>query len=423
MISTNEFESVACQWQETIKILIQSFNRILTKYLTYEPKIDSITEHIYQKSFYLFRITNKNIFTEVSIILKILLNSQILDFRRKQTLLEEMETWLKKNKNQGQAVHDMMNILMTIIEDIAFISVKSHFQLLMRIYIEIVYFSSFSDEYSTYFYNLEILTKAFLKNLFFFLNSEDKNMDSIFMLFVNCLPEMFITKIINKKANETGCNFLSTFFDEIIVNLHRISIQNFKIIFEKLFLLVSLRSLPSYTSILETEKECLYVLFYEKLKLVVEKLIEFKMKHFCLLICDFLHSKSLLINEIFELKNIKFREKIIENEVAIASSLIFYVLQNCGQLKTIKTFDFPKFLNFTHTFKNNFLKIESLIGLKLEDKYDNDECFVAKFYKHLMLLLYHSMPTSLKFQVLHFLKSEFSFYAENLRHNQIIDKK
>ena len=128
MMSTQEMESVAIQWQETIKVLIQSFSRILAVYMNYEPKVASVTEHIYQKSFYLFRITNKSIFSEVSIILKNLLNSNLLDPRQKLTLLEEMETWLRKNKNQGQAVHDMMNILLSVTEDTDFFASSQNFE-------------------------------------------------------------------------------------------------------------------------------------------------------------------------------------------------------------------------------------------------------------------------------------------------------
>lgn len=422
-MTTQECESAAHQWQETIKILIQSFNRILTKYIVYEHKIESITEHIYQKSFYLFRITNKNIFTEVSIILKILLNSQILDYRRKQTLLEEMENWLKKNKNQGQAVHDMMNILTTILEDINFVSIKTNFQLLMRIYTEIMYFSSFSDEYSTYFYNLEILTKNFLKNLFLFLNDHEKTTDFIFPMFINCLPEIFVTKIINKKANETGVVFLGVFFDEIMINIKQISIHNFRGILEKLFLIVSLRSLNIYITMIETEKECLYIIFYEKLKLLIDKLIVLEMNDQILVIFELIQNKFLLLNEMLQLRNVKFKEKIIEKECNICIGLIFYGLAKIEQFSPQNFFEKFHFFAFLQNFKNCFLKIDFLFGIKIEKQLDKDECFLNCLYKSLASLLRGFGQISLKFELVCFLKTEFGFYADLLKNNQSMDKK
>lgn len=62
LVSHEDLETISKQWQETMKILIQSFNKILQKYLQYSDRQDTILEKMFEKSLYLFRISSKNIF-------------------------------------------------------------------------------------------------------------------------------------------------------------------------------------------------------------------------------------------------------------------------------------------------------------------------------------------------------------------------
>lgn len=422
MLAAPEFDSAATQWQETVRTLIQSFNRIVTKYLAFEPKVPSVTELVYQKSFYLFRITNKTIFTEVSLTLKALLTAPVLIGRQKQTLLEEMEAWLKKNKNQGQAVHEMMHILGAVLEDTQFVTEREHFQLILRIYVEILYFSAFSDEYSTYFYNLEILTKVFLKNLLAFLTNGTEASKMVFPLFAAALPELFVTKLINKKANETAVSFLGTFFDEIGALLESLSSAQLKQLLEKLFPVVSLRSVSNYIAFVEAEKEAIYVVFYDRLATLVERLKEVKKSSHLLVILELFAQRSLLANEIFQLRSVKFRERVIEREAQIGSTLSLYVIDAAHDCRKIPGFDFENSLSFVDSFKFNFMKVEGLFGLHLEDQKDPDECFLTLLYKRLEERLKDATDIALQLQVLLFLKREFTKASGTFRSHQLVDK-
>lgn len=53
----------------------------------------------YTKSFYLFWVTGKSIFCEVTAVIKNLLGSKYLQITQKQTMILEIEQWIKWNKN------------------------------------------------------------------------------------------------------------------------------------------------------------------------------------------------------------------------------------------------------------------------------------------------------------------------------------
>jgi hypothetical protein len=423
MITVNDLETAAGQWQETIKTLIQSFNRIVTKYLSYEGKTDAITENIYTKSFYLFRITNKHVFSEVTVILKVLLNSRLLDARKKQTLLEEMEGWLKKNKNQGQAVHDMMSILMAVLDDCAFLAIKTHFQLVIRIFVEIIFFSAFSDEYSTYFYNLEVMAKSFIKSLVYLLVASQGKDDFMIPVVANALPEILVTKIINKKANETGNTFLTSFSEELTAHLGGLRTENLKLMFEKLFLLLSLRLNPSYVALVDHEKDCLYVNLYGRLKGIMDSLVEKKQSVKLVLIFDIMSQKSLIATELFGLRSVKYKERIIEREVVVVSvltnSLLDDIVNNCRP----RLFSIQKLLTFIRQFLNGYLKVEGLFSFKIEEGIPENEQLPQMFFDKLRLCLSSDLSKHEIFQIVGFLQTEFVTAAEALGGNQMISKK
>lgn len=64
-----------------------------------ENPSDKILERFFEKSFYLFRITSKTIFQEVTQVIKNILNSEKISLQKKTTILKEINNWLKKNDN------------------------------------------------------------------------------------------------------------------------------------------------------------------------------------------------------------------------------------------------------------------------------------------------------------------------------------
>lgn len=59
-----------------------------------------------------------------------------------------------------------MTILNDIFESTELINTKPNFSVILSIYSKIVFFSSKSEEYSTYFYNLDNMCKLFLTKIF-----------------------------------------------------------------------------------------------------------------------------------------------------------------------------------------------------------------------------------------------------------------
>ena len=59
-----------------------------------------------------------------------------------------------------------MTILNDIFESTELINTKPNFCVILSIYSKIVFFSSKSEEYSTYFYNLDNMCKLFLTKIF-----------------------------------------------------------------------------------------------------------------------------------------------------------------------------------------------------------------------------------------------------------------
>lgn len=59
-----------------------------------------------------------------------------------------------------------MTILNDIFESDELINAKPNFGVILNIYSKIVFFSSFCQEYSTYFYNLDNMCKLFLTKIF-----------------------------------------------------------------------------------------------------------------------------------------------------------------------------------------------------------------------------------------------------------------
>lgn len=200
--SHEDLQTISKQWQETLKVLIQTFNRILQKYLTFPDRTEVILDKMFEKSFYLFRITSKGIFHEVTSVIKNILNSGNVTIKKKTAILKEIDSWLKKNNstnNQGQAVHELMLVLIKIFEDEEFLEFGDNFQTVLQIFSKIVFFSSYS-EYSTYFYNLDNVCKKFFAQIFVFVFITSKK-DSQVELFLQSLDFLLKGNIRNEKAN------------------------------------------------------------------------------------------------------------------------------------------------------------------------------------------------------------------------------
>ena len=82
---------------------------------------------MFEKSFYLFRITSKSIFNEVTSVIKNIIHSEKVSIKKKSTLLKEIDNWLSRNNNQGQAVHELMTILSDIFDSKELITTKPNF--------------------------------------------------------------------------------------------------------------------------------------------------------------------------------------------------------------------------------------------------------------------------------------------------------
>lgn len=412
MMNNQDFESISLQWQETIKILIQSFNKILNKYLTYNEKTPAIVEKIYEKSFYLFRITNKSIFNEVSIVIKNLLNSNLLTTRKKQTLLEEIEGWLKRNKNQGQAVHDMMNVIIMVSDDPTFTTDRVNFELILRIYIEIVYFAAFSTEYSTYFYNLELMCKAFMKKLFTINVLNEGLAMEIKEVFVKCLPELLVTKVINKKANETSNIFLHLFFDELENSIMTIEVAHLKKLFCSLFSIMTLKN-PQYFSLIENEGQCLYISFIRRFKSVSEKIIASGEQGYIDMILEIVLEKFSLITDPYSLKSLKFKEEMVKQEFQIAKQIVLYYLTNQNSIDPSKM-PVQKLCKCLKQLNIAYVRLEQTYDLKVEAEVSPENQFSTVIFNHLHKILDSGKDNALTLRVLELLLELFEDFSQKL---------
>ena len=423
MMNAQDLENISQQWQETIKTLIQSFNRILVKYLTCEEKDATIIEKIYEKSFYLFRITNKHIFTEVTIVIRNLLASNILSARKKQTILEEMELWLKRNKNQGQAVHDMMTVLTLVFEDSTFATDKTNFQLILRIYTEILFFSSFSNEYSTYFYNLENMCKAFLRKVFCVVFVEKKDFEDLKQVFISSLPEMFVNKTINKKANETALSTFNIFFDELLANLSALEPAIFKSIMDKLFTITTLKSKATYMELSDSEAACLYIVLYQKILILTTKIIEENQQSLIVCFIDIISSKFLIINELFHIKQTRYKEEVIRLEFLIGKQIIFYALNSIEALVSDPQFEVDKFFACLKLFKFSYAKIEQVFDINLDQIDKDEDNFLTLFYQYYDNITLESKNYNLRIKFLKFLKVSLDGFLEKTKAENHVEKR
>ncbi len=412
MMNYQDFESISLQWQETIKILIQSFNKILNKYLTYREKTPAIVEKIYEKSFYLFRITNKNIFNEVSIVIKNLLNSNLLITRKKQTLLEEIEGWLKRNKNQGQAVHDMMNVIIMVSDDPTFTTDRANFELILRIYIEIVYFAAFSTEYSTYFYNLDIMCKSFMKKLFAINVLNEGLAMEVKEVLVKCLPELLVAKVINKKANEASNIFLNLFFDELENSILKIEVGHLKKILCSLFSIMTLKN-PQYIALVENEGQCLYIAFMKRLKSIADKIIASGEQAYVDIMLEIVLEKFSLMTDHYSMKSLKFREDMVRNEFRIAKEFALVYLENQHSIEASKM-PVQKLCKCLKQLDIAFVRLEQTYDFKVEGELEPEKQFSTVVFSHLRRILESGKDSMLTIKVLELLLELFEDFSQKL---------
>jgi hypothetical protein len=421
MMNNQDFESISLQWQETIKILIQSFNKILNKYLTYADKSQTIIEKIYEKSFYLFRITNKNIFNEVSIVIKNLLNSNLLSTRKKQTLLEEIESWLKRNKNQGQAVHDMMNVIIMVTDDPSFATDKANFELILRIYVEIVYFAAFSNEYSTYFYNLENMCKSFMKKLFLVNLLNGEATDDLKDVFVKSLPELFVVKVINKKANDSANLFLNVFFDEFEASFQQIDVNLFKKIIDSLYSINKLKN-AQYLTFVDSESLCIYITLNRRINQLVANMIALKLNFHIFILLEVITEKFSLLVDPYSLKGLKFRESLIKMEFSIAKSIILYFLSEIGFFGVEDPQYLQRLCKTIRAFNFSYLKIEQMFDFKVDVGLEADEEFSLQLYILLNSILSSDASDKMKFKLLDLILSIFDEFIQKMETNVMVTK-
>lgn len=206
--SEKEPEALTLQWIETLKILIQSFHKLLTLYLGFEAKEQEIIEALFEKSFTLFRVSNKFIFGEVPPVIRTFFTSASITSTKKRTFFEEILLWLKINPNQGQAAHDLMTLVSAGLADSKLIADQPTCRLLLALLAEEKFYPAFAAEYSTFFYNLESLTKEASTRVFSLASGNPEFASAL----VASLPLLYWQKASNPKAITLASDSISAAF-------------------------------------------------------------------------------------------------------------------------------------------------------------------------------------------------------------------
>lgn len=82
--------SISNQYLETTRLLIQSYDKILSKYFTLAERDSQLIEKLFEKMICLFRLTDKNVFNDVSKVIGNCLRINGLDIKKKYIILDEV---------------------------------------------------------------------------------------------------------------------------------------------------------------------------------------------------------------------------------------------------------------------------------------------------------------------------------------------
>ena len=85
--------SISTQYLETTRLLIQTYDKILSKYFAVKDRNPSLIEQLFEKIICLFRLSDKNVFNDVSKVVGNCLKIPALETKKKYIILDEVNTF------------------------------------------------------------------------------------------------------------------------------------------------------------------------------------------------------------------------------------------------------------------------------------------------------------------------------------------
>lgn len=85
--------SISTQYLETTRLLIQTYEKILSKYYGVANRDASLVEKLFEKIICLFRLSDKNVFNDVSKVVANCLKISGLNVKKKYIILDEVRRW------------------------------------------------------------------------------------------------------------------------------------------------------------------------------------------------------------------------------------------------------------------------------------------------------------------------------------------
>lgn len=83
---------ISNQYLETTRLIIQTYEKIFIKYHKIENKDNEIVEKLFEKIIYLFRISNKNLFGDITKVVGCCLKIEDLSMKKKYFILNEVNS-------------------------------------------------------------------------------------------------------------------------------------------------------------------------------------------------------------------------------------------------------------------------------------------------------------------------------------------
>ena len=82
--------SISSQYSETTRLLIQTYDKILSKYFAVPNKDSALVEKLFEKIICLFRLSDKSIFNDVTKVIGNCLKIKDLETKKKYIILDEV---------------------------------------------------------------------------------------------------------------------------------------------------------------------------------------------------------------------------------------------------------------------------------------------------------------------------------------------
>lgn len=79
---------------------------------------------------------------------------------------------------------------------------------------------------------------------------------------------------------------------------------------------------------------------------------------------EFALGKFLIINDMFGLKNVKYKETVSRSEIQLCSDLINFIIANDDKLGTMNEADWSKVFELIRKFKANSPRIQTLYNVQ-----------------------------------------------------------